>query len=81
MNSSEMFREIGYIITDPLIIRDKAYAMTYKTDGGNNLICFHFKSKEVLVKECNNAVTIDIATLKAIFKECKELGWLDGLGH
>ena len=69
-SAREMFKEMGYEFKASFGI------MHYSIP--NNYIEFYIDKEKVTIIDCvYDRYSIDMLTLKAIIKQCEELGWLD----
>lgn len=70
MNAKEMFEELGYVKEN----EDKD-GFDWRHKEINYLVySFSLEDKTVMP---SNMYTIDMSDLKAIYQQCKELGWID----
>lgn len=66
MTAREMFINLGY---------KKIEIDTF--DNTIEYLIFYLNEKEVSADENWEGMNMDIPTLKAIYKQCEELGWLE----
>ena len=78
-SARKMFEELGWQYFYNDFIKSDCYSKNKKNDGYvpyyNDIIKFYLESKCVYID--TNYKGIDMETLKAINKQCEELGWLD----
>lgn len=75
-----MFEQLGYDIepnVDDFIFYDRyiCYSKNYETNNCR-YIYFDFEDKDWCIDTKEDMVYIDMRLLKAIYKQCEELGWL-----
>lgn len=81
-SSKEMFEELGWEYFYNDFIKSNCYSKF--VNGGyapnyDNIIKFYLEEKRVYID--TNYKGIDMETLKAINKQCEELGWLDDISN
>lgn len=69
MTVEETLKELGYERT----IQDDVYTEYMYRE---RVVGFNAHFKDIKVADGTDCVYIDISTLKAIYKQCEELGWL-----
>lgn len=78
--AKEMFEELGYIC-DVFLEDEINYRKTFRKTGCEFNITFDSVHKECCInideEHKDIEVSIDVAELKAIYRQTKELGWLD----
>lgn len=75
MTAKEMFEELGYVLNE-----DTNDSFDYEFSDDDfywKEIRFDKNLKTVYCHEFYGELKLDIPTLKAIIKQCEELGWLD----
>lgn len=74
MNAEEMFKELGYKRSADI----DAIAYRKKIDGTFHCfeVTFDLLEKEITLDDGYEAYIITYSLLKAINKQCKELGWI-----
>lgn len=77
MTAKEMFEELGYKFRESTFVINRNDYFYYENTRKDKLICFYLNKKEVLTSQYKESMIMDIATLKAINKQCEELGWLE----
>lgn len=74
MTAKEMFKQLGYKY------EYKTGCINFKMglcdDDAWKIICFELENKIWFAFDYYNPLDIDIPTMKAIYKQCEELGWL-----
>lgn len=75
----ELFEELGWEYFYNDFIKSDCYSKHEKSDGYvpsyDNVIKFYSNGKRIYID--TNYKGIDMKTLEAINKQCKELGWFD----
>ena len=71
--ADDMLEELGYEISEEF--RNGITYLDEGTDAEISFIDYSEDGKTVEVDKFNNLITMQ--ELKAIYKKCKELGWLD----
>lgn len=77
MTAREMFINLGYKKIEIDTFDNTIEYRCMNDDGGWKLIIFYLNEKEVSADENWEGMNMDIPTLKAIYKQCEELGWLE----
>lgn len=72
MTAQEMFEELGYKYSfDTFTLSGTSHFMSYKKKRGYEHIFFNLNKNTV---KSSGILTID--EIKAVYQQCKELGWL-----
>lgn len=67
MNAEEMFEKLGY----KQLLFDSSGYLDYERLSDDKYFSFDLNSKEIYV--CEDSITVE--ELKALNKQCEELGW------